>query len=249
MKRPVVLSIAGHDPSCGAGIAADIKTFEQHKVYGMGIISANTFQNDREFISVDWVEVSKQIDQAFLLYKNIPFKVVKIGLIKDFNDLQQLVKALKSLDADMKIIWDPILNASAGFTFHDRTDDALLKAICEELFLITPNYPEAQCLSNNEDAKAGAQSLSACCTVFLKGGHSPVEAGMDFLFTKNGKAFSFKPKGKLVYPKHGSGCILSASLTANTALGFTLNRSCLRAKQYTYQRLLSDKGLLAFHKT
>ncbi|MGZ3865726.1 MAG: hydroxymethylpyrimidine/phosphomethylpyrimidine kinase [Bacteroidia bacterium] len=248
IARKYVLSIAGYDPSGGAGILADIKTFEANKVYGLGVISANTFQNDSEFKSVDWIPVEKIIEQIEVLRKKFSFECVKIGLIQNLEILTAVISYLTSHISHLKIIWDPIMKASAGFDFHKNIDENLLKGICEKIFLITPNVPEAMLLGVSKSEIENAKELSKHCSVYLKGGHAEKKVGYDTLFLKGGKHFSFRPKEKGIQPKHGSGCVLSSAITANLAKGEDLHRACLKGKQYTEKFLRSNKTLLGYHK-
>jgi hydroxymethylpyrimidine/phosphomethylpyrimidine kinase len=158
--RPNVLSIAGFDPSSGAGILADIKTFEQCDVYGMGVVSALTYQNDNSFERVDWIELPKIIEQIEVLQKRFQFEYIKIGLIENLEILNQLISYLTSHISHPKIIWDPILKASAGFEFHKKINQNLLEGICNELYLITPNIPEALQLAEDTSAEKNAIYLS-----------------------------------------------------------------------------------------
>ena len=248
IKRPYVLSIAGFDPSAGAGILADVKTFESNKVYGLGVVSANTFQNDNEFNSVDWIPVEKIIEQISVLQKRFEFRFIKIGLIENLESLNSLVSYLTSHVSYPKIIWDPIIKASAGYEIHRAINQNLLEKICRQIYLITPNIPESRLLGTGKDAIENAKYLSRFCHVFLKGGHAENKIGYDTLFLKEGKQFSFRPKAKNIFPKHGSGCVLSSALTANLAKGEDLQRACLKAKQYTERILSSNKTLLGYHK-
>src|SRR5580704_12896311 len=125
--RSYVLSISGFDPSGGAGMLADIKTFESNKVYGLGVISANTLQNDEEFTKVDWIPVDKIIEQIDILKKRFEFEYVKIGLIESLEVLNTIISYLTSHVSHPKIIWDPILKASAGFEFHKEVNKTLLE--------------------------------------------------------------------------------------------------------------------------
>jgi hydroxymethylpyrimidine/phosphomethylpyrimidine kinase len=242
--RPYVLSIAGHDPSGGAGLLADIKTFEAHKVYGLGVISGNTFQTDKEFLKTDWVPVEKILEQVDLLYKRFGFEYIKIGLIQSLEVLMRIVEHCLKLAASCRIIWDPVLKASAGFEFHKEIDANLLKKILSKIFLLTPNADEADQLAGGK----GAKELSKYCHVLLKGGHREDKPGYDTLYTKEGKEFSFRPREKTIFPKHGSGCILSSAITANLAKGEALQRACLLGKEYTERTLNSNHSLLAYHK-
>ena len=262
-KRPNVLSIAGFDPSGGAGLLADIKTFEANKVYGFGVVSALTIQNDSEFEKVEWIPLEKIMEQILVLQKRFQFEYIKIGLIENLEVLNQLILHLKSNISNPKIIWDPILKATAGKEFHNKINKILLEEICKNIFLITPNMEEIRMLMNENEELKAAKDLSKFCNVFLKGGHKPLsnspqkgesDLGRDYLFLspplgggREGQ-FSFRAKQKVEIGKHGSGCVLSSAITANLAKEFKLHRACLRAKQYTAEFLNSNKNLLGYHK-
>ena len=246
--RPIVLSIAGLDPSAGAGLLADIKTFEAHKVYGLGAASAITYQNDTVFEKVEWLTINAIIDQIAVLKKRFTIRFIKIGLIENLEILLELINYLKVNDKEVTIIWDPILKASTGFNFHNNIDLNLLEKICSTIFLITPNMDEATQLGTEKNAISNSNHLSSFCNVYLKGGHSETDKGRDFLFTKDKKQFNFKSKKYEVFEKHGSGCVLSSALTANIAKGVKLHRACLQAKGYTAEFLSSNKTLLGYHK-
>src|SRR3954465_4317634 len=128
-QKPYVLSIAGFDPSAGAGVLADIKTCENNGVYGFGVVSALTWQNDTSFEKVEWIDCYKIIQQVGILLRRFDIKYIKIGLIESVQVLNQLISFLKLRIKDPVIIYDPILKASAGFVFHQAGHELLLKAI------------------------------------------------------------------------------------------------------------------------
>lgn len=245
-ERPCALSIAGFDPSGGAGLLADIKTFEQHKVQGMGVVTGLTFQNDSVFDEVQWIQTNEITRQIEVLTRKFKFEFVKVGMIKDLDTLAVLISLLRA--SNSKLIWDPILKASAGFEIHKGFEKEKLVSILKNLYLITPNTDEIKILSGETDEMKGAKLLSNYCNVFLKGGHSEKNKGKDFLFTTDGNVFPFRPKKISENRKHGSGCVLSSAITANLALGTHLQRSCLKAKDYVTKFLTSTKTLLGYHK-
>ena len=247
MIRPFVLSIAGSDPSGGAGVFADLKTLEARRVYGLGVVSAITCQSDTEFFGVDWVPAAAIISQAKAVLQRFPVTVAKIGLIQDLEVLQTVITFLKEVNPGMKIIWDPILQASAGYVFHGKPNAMALSTILNQVYLLTPNVPEARQLAPADQAEDSARELSRFCHVLLKGGHQPEKPGRDQLFRTDGKVYGYRPCPAQVSPKHGSGCVLSAAIAANLALGNTLPRAVLRAKQYTTRFLSSNTSLLGYH--
>jgi hydroxymethylpyrimidine/phosphomethylpyrimidine kinase len=244
-ERPFLLSIAGFDPSGGAGILADIKTFENNKVYGLGVCSALTFQNDQEFEGVKWVEKEEILRQAEVLLKRFPVAWVKIGLIENFDVLQEIVTYLKNHNPDVKIIWDPILRASAGFAFHKDIDTDALHEICSNLLLITPNLEEMSKMIPDKSPEDGARALSQYSAVLLKGGHRSDNKATDILFV-NGEETRFE-HDKLNASKHGTGCVLSSAILTNLAKGYDLEDACKEGKEYVTDFLKSHNSLLGYH--
>jgi hydroxymethylpyrimidine/phosphomethylpyrimidine kinase len=245
--RNTVLSLAGYDPSGGAGLLADIKTFEAHKVLGMGVCTALTFQNESEFEAVQWTKPADIIRQTEILYRKAVFKYVKIGLIENLEVLEEVISYLLSKNSATKIILDPIMKASAGFDFQASLHSQKFLEIASKLWLITPNWHEMQAIFPNLQAQEGASTLSQYTKVYLKGGHHPENLGKDYLYVKD-MVYPLNPKTKRAFAKHGSGCVLSSAITANLAKGFPLLKACLKAKTHTTRFLESDEGLLGFHK-
>ncbi len=232
--RPYCLSIAGFDPCGGAGILADIKTFEQLGVYGLGVCTAVTYQNDTRFEGLHWLEadeIRRQLE-ALAVYD---VQVVKIGIVENIERLEAIVNWVEGLFAGCRIIWDPILKASAGFSFHSalKLDIRLLK----RLYLITPNREEYELLGLDRFREL---------PVLLKGGHRE-EKGVDTLFTLGkakdipGKPFSETDS------KHGTGCVLSAAIAANLAQGSKLLAACKQAKHYVESFMKSNPLNLGYH--
>jgi hydroxymethylpyrimidine/phosphomethylpyrimidine kinase len=246
--NPNILIIAGFDPSAGAGILSDIKTCEAHGEYAMAACSAITIQNDLMFESVDWVSPEKIMAQVQILAERFSFGFVKIGLIENLSVLKQLVEFIGKEMPGTKIIWDPIISASAGFEFHSGFNETELEEICKSIYLITPNITEAKALLLKEDENTAAEKLANWCNVFLKGGHSQGSMATDILY-ENGKAVSFESVKFENVEKHGSGCVLSSSITANLSKGMNLEDACAEAKAYITEFLISARGLLGVHKT
>ena len=242
--RPFALTIAGHDPSGGAGITADVKAFEVHKVIGFSVNTGLTFQNEKEFKAINWVESEDILFQIDMLFQRHLIDHVKIGLIENLEVLNQVVDLLLDYNPSVKIIWDPILSASAGFQFHDAIKREELFMVCEKVHLITPNIPEIESLMKR-DAYEGAKELSQFCNVLLKGGHNNDDEVKDILFMENGSVELAGQRSK--YLKHGTGCVLSASITANLANGKDLESSCKDAKEYIKRFIESNDSLLGWH--
>jgi len=244
-KRPIALSIAGFDPSGGAGVLADVKTFEQHQVLGLGINTANTIQSHGRFENVYWEKAERIEEQLKLMIAEYEISFVKIGLIENLEVLEMILNQLKNGKQKVKIIWDPILKASSGFDF--KKDLSALNSILKSIFLVTPNWQETIVLSGKKDGYEGAKALSSHCSVFFKGGHNQGELGKDYLYTA-GKIYPYNSKAQRASEKHGSGCVLSASITANLAKGYPFQKACLRAKNYVTRYLESSPSLVGYHK-
>jgi len=242
--RPKVLTIAGFDPSGGAGVLADVKTFETLKVYGLAAITSNTIQDDSNFIGLQWIPEETLFRQVETLFAKYTINHAKIGLIRNFKFLAETVGFLKKLNPGIRIIWDPILKSSSGFTIN-AGKEPFPEAVLQQLALITPNWHEANSLWNNDLKRI--ESLGKTCPVYLKGGHHPEKPGTDILFSGNDgiREFSGAPFGGS--SKHGTGCVFSAAATAYLALGMQLSEACLRAKRYTEKYILSNESNLGYH--
>ncbi len=123
-ERKFVMSIAGFDPSGGAGLLADMKTFEQHKVYGLSVNTANTIQTARSFHSIQWMTLEEVISTADTLLEAFPVQVVKTGIMPSFDFLNEVITFVKSRNPDIKIVVDPVLSASTGFNFQEAIQEA-----------------------------------------------------------------------------------------------------------------------------
>ncbi len=245
-ERKYVMSIAGFDPSGGAGLLADIKTVEQHKVYGLSVSTATTLQTENKFYSVEWEKIEAVLKSVDVLLDSYPVQIIKIGVVPSFEYLSQLVSHIKNKNAEIKIVVDPIIKSSTGFDFQKTIDKKYLITVLKNVYLITPNMQEAMLLTNTSDSKEAAKQLSEHCSVLLKGGHNEKEAGVDYLYM-NGECLELKPSINNLSAKHGSGCVLSAAIVANLALGEDLKTACQKAKKYVEQFLGSNSSLLGFH--
>ena len=245
--RPIVISIAGVDPSAGAGLLADIKTFEQHKVYGLGISTAQTVQTENNFYSIRWEKEDDILQSIDILLSHYDIKAIKIGIVPGVDELASIVTFIHNKNIAIKIVIDTVLRSTSGFNFwKDTSNEGLFRETLKKAYLITPNFDEAGQLEPSLDPTEAAHKLSAYCHVLLKGGHNPAEPGVDYLFA-GGNIHKLEAENVAVFAKHGSGCVFSASLTANLALGFELLPACKLAKKYTSQFLSGNPTLLGYH--
>lgn len=245
-SRPFVLTIAGLDPSGGAGILADIKTFEQHKVTGFAVSTANTIQTENTFYEIQWTDLSyviRSIETLFLSYK---ISVVKIGILSSLHDLKQIVSTIKFLSPSTKIVWDPVLKSTTKFEFMNIGDYLDLNKIISKIDLITPNYHEIEILFPGFISKNHWKENKIPTNILLKGGHNKNALGTDLLFLKN-EVLELFPSDKKCFEKHGSGCVLSSAIASNLALNQNITEACKNAKTYIENYLSSTSTLIGYH--
>jgi hydroxymethylpyrimidine/phosphomethylpyrimidine kinase len=242
---PIVLTIAGFDPSGCAGLLADIKTFEANGVYGMAVCTANTEQNITAFKRPNWIKPEEIISQLRLLQQEVNFEFVKIGLIENLELLDTVVDQLINASPSVKIIWDPVCKASAQFVFHTTLERNLLESICTKLFLITPNLDEIATLVPWLSAEDAGKFLSQFCNVLLKGGHSASVSSTDTLYSEN-EVYLFEAIREN-FSKRGTGCVLSSAILANLAKGEDIVQTCANAKNYIHSYLISNHSLIGMH--
>lgn len=242
-----ILTIAGHDPSGGAGIISDIKTFEAHGFYGLSVCTSVTVQNDIDFKNCHWIPIKTILEQIETLFERFKINTVKIGIVENWETLMLILKKLHLLNSEIKIILDPIIKASAGFDFHTTENQDLLEVIWEQCHIITPNYDEIKLLYPTLDIDETLEHISSSTNIYLKGGHRIDRKGWDELYHSKIVMVNIPPNVDKVSEKHGSGCVLSSSLACNIALEQDLEDACKASKYYTEQFLNSNEGLLGVH--
>ncbi|MDQ8012432.1 MAG: hydroxymethylpyrimidine/phosphomethylpyrimidine kinase [Flavobacterium nitrogenifigens] len=245
-NRPFVLTIAGLDPSGGAGVLADIKTFEQHKVTGFAIATANTIQTENEFHKIEWININFVIRSIEVLFQSYTISAVKIGIVPSLSYLNRILSTIKLISPNTKIVWDPVLKSTTEFDFLNIEDRSDLFQILSKINLITPNYIEIEQLLPGfiKDHLWIENEISTA--ILLKGGHNSNEIGKDQLFLKN-KILDLFPTEKNCHEKHGSGCVLSSAIASNLALNQTMEVACKNAKTYIEKYLSSTSTLIGYH--
>ncbi len=227
---------------------ADIKTFEAHRVVGLGVTTAITYQNDVEFTGLHWLLDSQVENQISILEKRFYFDVAKIGLVKDLDSVSEIVKQLKKANPNIKIIWDPILKASAGYEFHSNWNLESILSLLTEIDLIVPNALEINTLLPQLAPTEAACLLSRHCDVLLKGGHLDGQNVSDTLFEKGVMSHSINNERIPRNEKRGTGCVLSSAIASNLHLGFNVIEACEKAVKYVRQYIVSSDTRLGFHK-
>jgi hydroxymethylpyrimidine/phosphomethylpyrimidine kinase len=245
--RKYTMTIGGFDPSGGAGLIADVKTFEQHAVYGLSVNTANTLQTEKILHSIRWTPLEEVIAAINILLSAYPVTVIKTGIMPSLAFLSSVVTYIHKRNPEIKIVCDPVIRTSSGFDLMDVDQKEKLRSILEKIFLLTPNVEEVRVLTGVPVAEEGARQLAERCNVLLKGGHHDTLPGVDQLFYSNQRVAQFLPTASRVFQKHGSGCVLSAAIAANLTLGFSLEDACREAKRYVETFLNSNPTLLGYH--
>ena len=234
---PVALTIAGTDPSGGAGIMADLKSFQARDVYGMAVVTSLVAQNTRGVQLIEHVSPQMLKAQLESVFSDIPPQAVKTGMLATTEIMEIIQPYLKKLDCPY--VLDPVMVATSGDTLIDTSARDYLKTNLLPLAtIITPNLPEAEeivgfSIHDPEDMqRAGRLILKEFGpqSVVIKGGH--LEGGAkDFLFTKEDQFVWESPRIQTCHT-HGTGCTFAAVITAELAKGKTLYQSVDKAKAF-----------------
>jgi hydroxymethylpyrimidine/phosphomethylpyrimidine kinase len=244
LDKPYVLSIAGLDPTAGAGILADVKTFTSTGSYGFAVATCLTAQTEDTCESLQWFSIKEITTQLKPLLDNYTIAYTKLGAMKDLSMATALIDYVLSIQPNMKFVLDPILSTSSGKEFMKLNAD--IKSLLSKLYLITPNYPEIQMLAQDQNALEAAMILSMHTHVYLKGGHSNEDTLVDRLFAM-GEMTEFPKVRNAVSKKHGSGCVLSSALVSFLAQGNTLVEASQKASQYMCGFFDSSNTKLGLH--
>jgi hydroxymethylpyrimidine/phosphomethylpyrimidine kinase len=225
---PVALAIAGNDPSGGAGVQADLKTFAAQRVYGAGVITALTVQNTLGVTACHPVAADIVDAQLAAVLDDLPVRAIKVGMLARLDILRVVAARLQALPRDIAVVVDPVLAASDGTPL---LEPAALSAVLRELLplatLLTPNLPEAAILLGRpiSDPAEAAQALleTGAGAVLLKGGHETSDELVDYLAVHGEASVQRFPHPRVATRHtHGTGCSLSAAITAGLARGLTL---------------------------
>jgi hydroxymethylpyrimidine/phosphomethylpyrimidine kinase len=246
---PNVLSIAGSDPSGGAGIQADLKTFSALGAYGMAVITALTAQNTqgvRSFQTVDPTFVAEQVDAIFA---DVRVDAVKIGMVATAEIATAIADRLRQHGA-RNVVLDPVMVAKSGH--HLLQADAVTElrdTLVPLAQVTTPNLPEAAVLLGSQEPASLADMWQAVRAlnrlgskwVLLKGGHLTGEVSTDLLF--DGTTVTELPARRIATQNtHGTGCTLSSAITALLPR-FDMVEAVRRAKAYLTDAIAASAQL------
>jgi hydroxymethylpyrimidine/phosphomethylpyrimidine kinase len=236
------LSIAGSDPSGGAGIQADLKTFAAWRVYGAAVLTALTAQNTRGVRGVQVVPAAFIGAQLDAVLDDLAVSAIKTGMLADDPSVRAVAQRLARVP-HIPLVVDPVLVSTSG---HALADSSTLPALRDELLplalLVTPNLAEAEALlgapvRSRADMREAARALTAlgACAALVKGGHLS-DSAYDVLYT-DGRMIELDAPRIAVESTHGTGCTLSAAIAAGLARGETIATAVPRAKRYVHRCL------------
>ncbi|MBI1386184.1 MAG: bifunctional hydroxymethylpyrimidine kinase/phosphomethylpyrimidine kinase [Rhizobiales bacterium] len=254
MTTPIALTIAGSDPSGGAGIQADLKTFAAHGVYGASVIVALTAQNTRGVTAIHEVPgafVEAQIDAVL---DDLQVTAGKIGMLATSEIILAVARALDRSRA-FPLVVDPVMVATSGdVLLQPEAEAALREFILPRALLLTPNMPEAARLlgtsiaDGDDELQRQAEALLALGpqAVLVKGGHGGGGEAVDVFFDGGAPVFLRAPRIP-TRNTHGTGCTLSAAIAARLATGMRLADAVRAAKSYVSAAIRAGSMLRIGH--
>lgn len=226
-RPPIALSIAGTDPSGGAGIHADLKAFAARGAFGTTVITALVAQNTHGVSRVYPIHDDFVADQFDAVLGDMPVDATKSGMLASRSLVELVVDRRRSGSLGFYTV-DPVMVATSGHRLLEASAvDAVRELLLPVADLITPNLPEAALLLGDDVAEAAsppemvrqARELVSrgAGAVLLKGGHAPQGDGVDVLVTGSGEVSQFIHRRVATPNTHGTGCTLSAAITAEVA--------------------------------
>jgi len=234
----VALTIAGSDSSGGAGIQADLKTFQAHGVFGMSAVTAVTVQNTQKVYDIQEIQPKIVHEQIICLFDDIEIHAVKIGMVSSIELIQTIAKALKAVKSPA-IVLDPVMISKSGYRLLNQdAQDALTQYLFPLAEVVTPNIYEAEALIGKkiagvDDMKSAAIDILKLGSnkVVVKGGHLEEDRATDILY--DAQEFKALESQRVeTQNTHGTGCTFSSAIAANIALGKEFFEAVTLAKAY-----------------
>lgn len=245
---PVALTIAGSDPSGGAGIQADLKTFHQFRVYGEAVITLLTVQNTQRVSRVEILDPALIREQLDAVLEDIPPHAAKTGALGNAAVIEAIAAAASHFT--FPLVVDPVMISKHGAPLMaPEAASALKDLLLPHCALVTPNVPEAEALSGLivegiDSARAAAEALLrlGAKAVLIKGGHMSGDEAIDLLVIPNASRVYTSPRIDTRHT-HGTGCTYSAAITAELAKGTELFEAVAIAKQFLTRAIQTNPNL------
>lgn len=251
MTRPVVITIAGLDPSGGAGIVADIKTIYALGGFPAAAITSITYQNTTGVFGAEHQAAATLRAQVEPVIRDVEVKAAKTGMLPTTEIVAEVARLFDEEELPAPVV-DPVMVSTSG---HDLIGDDAFHVLKTRLLrvarVVTPNIPEAERLAgfsieNESDMRRAAEAIKSLGVraVLVKGGHRPIEnQAIDLLLGENGEFIEFREAYIEVGEIHGSGCTLSAAIAACLGKGMTLEEAVRAAKNYVTGAIRSARRI------
>lgn len=237
---PQALTIAGSDSGGGAGIQADLKTFQERLVFGTSVIVAITAQNTQGVHGIHKIPVPMIEAQLEAVFSDFDIHALKTGMLPDIDTMHAVADFLKK-HADIPVVVDPVMIAKGGASLmENEAAQTLIDRILPLATVLTPNVPEAEVITgitikNLDDLLEAAKKIQSMGVknVVIKGGHRlETENAEDILITEDGEVFHFASERIDTVRTHGTGCTYSACITAELAKGASVKEAVQTAKAF-----------------
>jgi hydroxymethylpyrimidine/phosphomethylpyrimidine kinase len=249
--QPVVLTIAGFDPSSGAGVTADLKTMAAHNCYGVACITALTVQSTKGVLRVETVQAGLITETLLELTADFEIAAVHIGALGSANATEAIADFLTSSKLP-NVVLDPILKSSSGASLLDvRGVKVMKQRLLPVATVVTPNIEEAALLTgllvtNLDEMRAAASELHrmGCEAVVVTGGH--LDRAIDLLSFQSSRGTQqevFKAPRQRSSSTHGTGCAFSTAMACHLAHGRGLPEAVLLAKAYVSAAIANARPL------
>jgi hydroxymethylpyrimidine kinase/phosphomethylpyrimidine kinase len=238
---PILLTIAGFDPSCGAGVAADLKTFAAHGCYGIAAITSLTVQNTQKVEAVHNTPSAELREQLDVLVSDCEIAAVKVGMLGNRGNAVVVAEFLEAHKFPY-VVHDPVMKSSSGTELLDAGGvNYIVAELLKRSSVITPNVPEAEILTGMTikdvaDMEAAARKIveMGARAAIVKGGH--MDKAIDVLF--DGSEIHQLAGDRLkIENTHGTGCTFASALTAQLAAGRPLYEALTLAKTYVVKAM------------
>ncbi|WP_218813416.1 bifunctional hydroxymethylpyrimidine kinase/phosphomethylpyrimidine kinase [Rickettsiella endosymbiont of Dermanyssus gallinae] len=250
LNLPSVLSIAGTDPSGGAGIQADIKAISATGSYAASVITVLVAQNTQGVRAIQEIPLAFLQKQMDAVFTDLQFAAVKLGMLYSQEIIELVAQNVKKYQPPLMVL-DPVMTTQSGDVLLKPNTIKALLSLFPLVTLITPNIPEAEILlnkkiSNKKEMEAAAIALAEThqTSVLLKGGHLTTRDSPDIFYNpREAKIICFDSPRIDTPHTHGTGCTLSSAIASYLAQGYTLYDAIHKAKSYLQQAIAAGKNL------
>jgi hydroxymethylpyrimidine/phosphomethylpyrimidine kinase len=240
--RPVVLTIAGVDPSGGAGVVADIKTIAAFGCLPAAVVTSLTFQNAQQVFGAEHQTAATVRAQVEPIIQDATVVAAKTGMLPTAEVVAEVARLFSELELPAPVV-DPVMISTSGYDLiGDEAFQVLRTRLLPVARVVTPNIPEAERLagfsiSSEEEMRRAAEAIRSlgARAVLVKGGHR--RSATDILLDESGEFFEFRAEYVEVGEIHGTGCTLSAAIAANLAKGLALREAVASAKKYLTEQI------------